>query len=488
MKRKTLIAIFTLMQGLTASAGSIGTTPISAFPGAEGAGMYTTGGRGGRVIHVTTLADDGREGTFRQACEQSGRRTIVFDVSGTIFLRKPLQLTQGDVTIAGQSAPGDGICIADYPFTIQTNNVILRYVRFRLGERHATEHEGDGLGCGRINDVIIDHCSVSWSIDETLSIYGGRRTTVQWCIAAQSLCNAGHRKGAHGYGAIWGGHQATFHHNLLAHHTSRTPRLGPAKQTQTEELTDMRNNVIYNWAGDGCYGGEGMKVNIVNNYYKPGPATMQCNETLQRRIFKPGVRTTKYTRHGTERPNVWDVMWHVWGKYYVSGNVNTVHADVTADNWSMGIYNQIDAQQSDGTYTAATHDSIRLDTPLNLTAVRTTSAEEAYTAVLRNAGCSRHRDTSDSIIVSDVEHGTATFTSPGELPGIINSQADGGGWPLLRSLPAMQDTDGDGMPDEWEDRNGLDKNNPADGAATTADGYTNLEHYLNELVAEPDNQ
>jgi len=454
-----------------------------AFPGAEGAGMYATGGRGGRVLHVTTLDDTTAPGSFRWACQQKGKRTIVFDLSGTIFLKSPLRLEEGCITIAGQSAPGDGICIADEPFTIHADNVVLRYLRFRLGNRRVADHEGDGLGSGRANNVIVDHCSVSWSIDECLSIYGGSQLTVQWCIISQSLVNAGHHKGAHGYGAIWGGNMASFHHNLVAHHTSRTPRLGPAPQTQTEECMDMRNNVVYNWAGDGCYGGEGMKANIVNNYYKPGPATMQCNDVLQRRIFKPGVRTTAYTHHDTPRPNIWDAMWHVWGKYFVEGNVNAQHPEVASDNWTHGVYRQMDPTKADGTLTPATMDSIRMSEPVPYAPVTTTSAEEAYRDVLQGAGCRLHRDALDSVIIDDVARGRATYTAAGLLPGFINSQDEAGGWPALRSLPCPTDTDGDGMPDEWEDRHGLDKHDPDDGSIVTADGYTPLEHYLNGLVA-----
>ncbi|HQI43666.1 MAG TPA: pectate lyase, partial [Dysgonamonadaceae bacterium] len=260
---------------------------VCAFPGAEGFGRYTTGGRGGEVYYVTTLEDDNDEGTLRYAIAQKGPRTIIFNVAGTIFLKSNLRITNGDITIAGQSAPGKGICIAGGPVTLNSNNIIIRYLRFRVGDK--TEGQPDGLGGSQNKNVIIDHCSISWSVDECCSIYGGENLTVQWCMITESLRTAGHSKGKHGYGAIWGGSKASFHHNLLAHHESRVPRLGPHVSTQEREYVDMRNNVFYNWAGAGCYGGEGMKVNIVNNYYKPGPATPK--NKISYRIAAIGVRT-----------------------------------------------------------------------------------------------------------------------------------------------------------------------------------------------------
>ena len=469
---------------------------IVAFPGAEGFGRYTTGGRGGRVYHVTSLEDNGGQGTFRYAVERSGARTIVFDVSGTIHLRRELKLKNGDVTIAGQTAPGDGICVADYPFTISADNVIIRFMRFRLGNRQVANHEGDGLGGMDNENVIIDHCSVSWSIDECLSVYGSKNLTVQWCIAAQSLRHSGHEKGNHGYGGNWGGSGATYHHNLLAHHDSRVPRLGPRPGTQTDERMDMRNNVMYNWAGNGCYGGEGMNVNIVNNYYKPGPATMTRNENIQKRIASIGIRTTEYTKHDTDNPNEWDVMWHKWGTFYVTGNVNPLNADVTRDNWTYGIYNQINNADVDNTFTAETREEMRRAQPLAFEAVTTHSAQDAYERVLAYAGASLHRDYVDELVVNDTRNGVVTCTgAESKIPGIIDSQddlkqafADAGDdfdpWPLLESQAAPVDTDGDGMPDAWEDANELDKNNAADGAAVGTDGYTNLERYMNSLVAD----
>ena len=457
-----------------------------AFPGAEGFGRYTTGGRGGKVYHVTNLNDSG-SGSLRWANTQSGPRTIVFDVSGTIMLQSALHISK-NTTVAGQTAPGDGICIANYPVTLD-ENVIVRYVRFRLGNEalktNPNAHEGDGLGAMDRKNIIVDHCSVSWSIDECLSIYGSKDITVQWCISAQSLVNAGHSKGKHGYGGNWGGSGASYHHNLLAHHTSRTPRLGPRPGTQTDERMDMRNNVIYNWSGEGCYGGEGMNVNIVNNYYKPGPGTTKHSD----RIACIGIRTSEYTKHDTSSPNDWDKMWHVWGKFYVDGNVNTMHSNVTNDNWTYGIYNQIDANGNDGTYTQKTKDTIRLAEPITFEAVTTHTAEKAFDQVLKYAGASLHRDALDEIMVGDVRDGKATFTGTGNSKGFINSQDDvklqiPTGWPELKQGEVKIDTDGDGMPDEWEDAHGLDKSNKADGNQTGDSGYTNLEIYMNSLVAD----
>ena len=245
-----LAAILLCLASITASQDR---TP--AFPGAEGFGRYVTGGRGGNVYHVTSLADDGSEGTLRWALGKAGAKTIVFDVSGTIHLQSALNISIGNVTIAGQTAPGDGICVADYPVAIKANNVIVRYMRFRLGNNNVLINGADGwdaFGGFDQQDWMIDHCSVSWSIDECLSVLGNKNTTVQWCLVAQSLVNSGHSKGAHGYGGNWGGSGASFHHNLIAHHGSRTPRLGPRPTTQLDERMDMRNNVIYNFGGNGC--------------------------------------------------------------------------------------------------------------------------------------------------------------------------------------------------------------------------------------------
>ena len=457
-----------------------------AFPGAEGFGRYTTGGRGGKVYHVTTLEDNGKtslKGSLRWANAQSGPRTIVFDVSGTIQLKSALKLN-ANTTLAGQTAPGDGICIAGYQVTLNKNNIV-RYIRFRPGDENEGEH--DGLGAMDSENIIVDHCSVSWSVDECLSVYGSKNFTVQWCISSQSLNQSTHAKGNHGYGGNWGGSGASYHHNLIAHHVSRTPRLGPRPGTQTDERMDMRNNVIYNWTGNGCYGGEGMNVNIVNNYYKPGPGTPSGTKGM--RIAAINIRTSEYTKHDTATPNDWDKMWHVWGKYYVDGNVNSKYNQVTNDNWTYGMWNQVDASGNDGTYTAVTKDTMRISQPIVFETVTTHTAEMAYERVLDYVGASLHRDALDQIIIDDVKNGKATFTANGNSAGIINHPSDVKGdgwekWPTLAQTEVKADTDGDGMPDEWETANGLNPNDANDGNQTGANGYTNLEIYLNSLVAD----
>lgn len=461
-----------------------------AFPGAEGFGRYVTGGRGGNVYHVTSLADDGSEGTLRWALGKSGVKTIVFDVSGTIHLQSSLDISIGNVTIAGQTAPGDGICVADYPVSIKANNVIVRYMRFRLGNKNVLANGADGWdGFGGFDqqDWIIDHCSVSWSIDECLSVLGNKNTTVQWCLVAQSLVNSGHSKGAHGYGGNWGGSGASFHHNLIAHHGSRTPRLGPRPTTQLDERMDMRNNVIYNFGGNGCYGGEGMNVNIVNNYYKPGPGSPTDKKGY--RIAGIGIRTNTYVNtYPAYAPAL-----HLWGKYYITGNYNSKYPQLNQDNWTYGVINQIDASGCDGTFTQETKDSIKLAEPIDYILTTTHSAADAYDRVLDFAGASLHRDSFDELMVSDTRNGKATYTGSGLSKGFVNSQDDNkpsdadaswSAWPTLASKEAPKDTDGDGMPDEWELANALDPTNPKDGKTIGADGYSNLENYLNSLVAD----
>lgn len=467
---------------------------LCAFPGAEGFGRNTTGGRGGKVYHVTTLADGTQSGTLRHAVSQSGARTIVFDVAGTIFLDRDLSISNGDLTIAGQTAPGQGICIAKYPVTIKADNVILRYLRFRVGNESGGEP--DGLGGMENKNVIVDHCSISWSVDECCSVYGGENLTIQWCIISESLRTAGHGKGKHGYGGNWGGAGASYHHNLMAHHESRVPRLGPRPFTQEREHMDLRNNVFYNWAGNGCYGGEGMKVNIVNNYYKPGPATPK-NKAVRYRIAGIGIRTTEYI----ETFPSFAPMLHVWGKFFVDGNVVEGSDEVTNDNWTKGIYEQIDNSKCDGLFTTVTRDTIRLDAPLETDVITTHTAEQAFNLVVAYAGCSKQRDIIDERIAKETKDGTATYigsvtegaaNAPGliDLPSDVMPAGQASPWPELSdggvAADALKDTDGDGMPDVWETANGLNPNDSSDGKTSTLskEGYTNLEVYLNSLVAD----
>ena len=495
MKRQLItnitLMLLVLLAGITTISAEEAKEKTPAFPGAEGFGRYVSGGRGGKVYHVTNLEDSGT-GSLRWAISQNGSRTIVFDVSGTIHLKSVLNIKGGNLTIAGQTAPGDGICIADYPVSIQANNVILRYLRFRLGNKYVTENGADswdGLGGMDQQDIMVDHCSVSWSIDECLSIYGVKNSTVQWCISSQSLQDAGHSKGAHGYGGNWGGSGVTYHHNLMAHHESRVPRLGPRYTTQLDERLDMRNNVLYNWAGNGCYGGEAMKVNIVNNYYKPGPGTAQISAVRQRRIAGIGIRTSQYVKtYPAYQPTE-----HIWGKFYVDGNVNSKYSDVTNDNWTYGMYNQITNSDNDNLFTATTKDTIKLSQPIDFVYVTTHTATDAYKKVLAYAGCCLTRDDVDQLIINDTQNGLATHTGSGNHNGIIDSQEDNkpvdadanwSAWPTLNSTEAPVDTDGDGMPDSWETANGLDPNNAKDGSIVGEDGYTNLENYLNSIVAE----
>ena len=492
MNYRTIFLTMALAAGCAAGAKE---GPV-AFPGAEGFGRNATGGRGGAVYHVTTLEDGDGPGTLRHAVMQEGPRTVIFDVAGTIHLKSPLRITSGNLTLAGQTAPGDGVCIAGRPVILRGDNTIVRYLRFRVGNEGPGEP--DGLAANEASDIIIDHCSISWSVDETCAVYGVTNATVQWCISSESLRNGGHHKGAHGYGAIWGGDHASYHHNLLAHHESRTPRLGPHVSTQDREHVDMRNNVIYNWAGSGCYGAEGMRCNLVNNYYKPGPATPR-DAAVGHRILSIGVRTTRYTHHDTPTPNAWDPMWHRWGEFYIDGNVMEGYPDVTADNWTRGVLEQGMNEDYDGLYTPELFPKLRLDTPIETGYVTTHTPEEAYELVLADAGCSLRRDEHDSRVVAETRAGTSSrrgsVSKDADVkPGFVDVPADSGDgtaddpWPVLTdggvTAEQLRDTDGDGMPDLWEIKMWLNPLDPSDGNATTLspEGYTNLEVWLNSLV------
>lgn len=484
--KRILNITYLLCLMLAATAGVASATERAertpAFPGAEGWGRYVTGGRGGKVIHVTNLNDSGT-GSLRWAIDQTGPRTIVFDVSGTIHLKSDLDLRAADVTIAGQTAPGDGICIADFPFSIKTRNVIIRYIRFRPGNASSTNLDGlDGLGCVDSERIMIDHCSISWATDECCSVYGNRFSTVQWCIISQSLRHGGHSKGTHGYGGMMGGEGATYHHNLLAHHDSRAPRLGERPATGPRDTTDFRNNVMYNWSGQGCYGCENMNVNIVGNYYKPGSATNQRDIGIRKRICGVGVN---------ENPN--DPMYLVWSTLFVEGNVNSKYEDVTADNWTIGIWNQLDAKYRTLEKYGLDESKMHLTEPVKYYHVTTHSADDAFNRVLDYAGASLSRDSHDALMASDTRNGEHTYTGSGSGngKGIIDSPLDNRPvdapddwtpWPVLNSTAAPVDTDRDGMPDEWEIANGLNPDNADDRNVLNAEGYTMLEVYINSIV------
>ncbi len=416
-----------------------------AFPGAEGFGRFTSGGRGGKVFAVTNLNDSGA-GSLRAAIESQGARTVVFRISGTIALKSALIINNGDLTIAGQTAPGDGICLRDYPLIIAADNVIIRYLRIRLGDEKKLE--ADAISCIGQKNIIIDHCSMSWGIDEVASFYDNENATVQWCLISESLNHSYHSKGDHGYGGIWGGKGASFHHNLLAHHTSRNPRFNGSRThgEPDKEVVDFRNNVIYNWGENSSYGGEAGKQNLIANYYKYGPATRATKD----RIVEPYDGS---------------------GKWYVADNFVFGFPEITANNWAGGVQ---------GTFWR----QARVEAPHDFAPVITHTAEQAFELVLANAGAILpKRDAIDARIIEEVRIGTATYGGTwGSGSGIIDSQAEVGGWPTLLSAPAPQDSDLDGMADEWERSHGLDPFNPNDrNGDLNGDGYTNLEKYLNRL-------
>lgn len=415
-----------------------------AFPGAEGFGKYTTGGRGGSVLVVTNLNDDG-PGSLREAIRKKGPRIIVFAVSGYIDLKSPLFINNPDVTIAGQTAPGDGITLRHYPLKVSTENVIIRYLRFRLGD--VSKIEEDAISGIRQKNIIIDHCSVSWATDECASFYGNENFTMQWCIISESLNSSVHSKGDHGYGGIWGGRKATFHHNLIAHHNSRLPRFSGSASVPNapDELVDFRNNVIYNWMNNNTYGGEKGRYNVVNNYYKPGPSTKSSRKA---RILDPSVP---------------------YGKFFVAGNVLEGFENITRNN-KLGITNN-----------AA--DSALVSKSFEVELINEHSARQAFELVLLGAGASLVRDAVDRRIVEEVKNGTASFGK--NKDGIIDSQNDVGGWPELKTVPAPTDSDNDGMPDDWEQKNRLNPNDASDAARyTLSKTYTNIEVYINGLVQD----
>ncbi|MDB5705087.1 MAG: pectate lyase [Sphingomonas bacterium] len=428
---------------LPAIAGSA--EPQLAFPGAEGAGRFAAGGRGGRVLTVTNLDDDG-PGSLRAAVTAKGPRTIVFAVSGTIALATPLRIREGRVTIAGQSAPGGGITLRDHPLEVGADDVVIRYIRSRLGDVSKTESDAIWVLKGR--RIILDHVSASWSVDETLSASANYTTpdqgffdlTVQWSIIANSLTHSLHAKGEHGYGSLirgGRGSRISFHHNLWANHEARMPRPGNYSGPDVDPdgaYFDFRSNVFYNWGG-GHSGYNADKAslaryNFVDNSYIAGPQS--------------------------KKPIAFEES-NMLARAYFAGN--SMNGAIPADPWSLVV-----GVQPDG---------YRLAAPVEMPAVTAEPAVSAYDRVLAKAGASKARDTIDDAVIAGVRDRTGHQ---------IDSQSEMGGWPLLATAPAPIDTDHDGMPDAWERKHGLDPHRDDSAADRDGDGYTNVEDYLNGLI------
>ena len=487
-----------------------------AFPGAEGHGRYVTGGRGGKVIHVTNLNDSGT-GSLRWALSQSGTKTIVFDVSGYIDLKSQLNVSS-NTTIAGQTAPGDGITLRYYTLYFgKCDNVIVRFIRCRRSQVKDVNDGADATWGRQRKNIIIDHCSFSWSIDEVASFYDNRNFTMQWCNITEALANPGHSKGEHSYGGIWGGKDASFHHNFLAHMQNRAPRFNGAryewdgydkdkyKNTIDAERVDFRNCVMYNWgSGNGCYGGPGGGyINMVNNYYKAGPGTSN----------KTRVTEVSVGAKGNSTPSN---LYGYCSRYYISGNYVTAASNPENYDWQGVKYDSglftIDGEKymadknhlygDDKEYKQNTSGvdciKVKLDEPIDAGEVTTHKAQTAFEKVLKYCGASFVRDACDERYAEEAENGTTTFKGAiVKRAGILDVINDPEGtedpntasYPTLREeqRPADFDSDGDGIPDEWEIANGLNPSNDSDGNAYTIDTkgyYTNIEVYLNSIVED----
>jgi len=502
MNKKILTAAM-LTLSLTATAQA------PAFPGAEGHGRYTTGGRGGKIIHVTNLNDSG-QGSLRQAVSGSSRKIVVFDVGGVIALNSDLKIG-ANTTILGQTAPYPGITVRYYTVRPDADNIIMRFIRVRRGQEKDVNSGADAIWTRQHTGQIYDHCSFSWSIDEVASFYDNNNYTMQWCTIAESLVNGGHDKGAHGYGGIWGGKLASFHHNMIAHVANRSPRFNGArynwsgytgnrlysqyqwKNALQAENVDFRNCVVYN-CGNGCYGGPGGgQVNIVNNYYKTGPAgaTNRVTQVSQADSGNGGNDNTFYS---------------MTSRYFISGN--QVNSNVNYD-WKGVIYDNSVPSKGGEHYTPdpnhyygehVTYETvggrdcvkIKLDEPAPAGEVTTHTAATAYDKVLAYAGASLHRDEVDQRYVTETTNGTATYSgSVTKTKGRIDIVADCKGYTEANFPTGAResgfDTDGDGIPNDWETANGLDPNNASDGLTYTLDPkgwYTNLEVYANSLVQD----
>ncbi len=515
--KKIYLSVAALALACAASAQS----DVPAFPGAEGFARYTTtGGRGTNgattVYHVTNLNDSGT-GSLREALKKAGPKTIVFDVSGYIDLKSDLAVSS-NTTIAGQTAPGEGVTLRYYTVVFtKCDNVIVRFLRFRRSQVKDV-NDGADTAWGRYHkNIILDHCSMSWSIDELSSFYDNRDFTMQWCMLAEGL-NSGHDKGDHSYGGIWGGKGASFHHNFIAHVNNRAPRFNGARYNWTgydktkyansiqAERVDFRNCVMYNWGnGNGCYGGPGGGyINMVNNYYKAGPGTR--NKTRVTQI------SFSDSSNGGDNPFP-----NYSSRYYINGNYVTA-AGAAAENYDWkgviydksnvinGEYYMQDADHKYGENETYVQDAsgvdcikIKLDSPIDAGDVTTHSAQKAYEKVLAYGGASLYRDACDVRYVEEATNGTTTYNSShAGVAGIIDEVNDPSSteqsettasYPELTSetRAADFDTDGDGMPDAWEVANGLNPNDASDATLYTLDGkgwYTNLEVYLNSLVED----
>ena len=524
--------IFTTMAAALISAAALAQAP--AFPGAEGHGRYVTGGRGGKVVHVTNLNDSGT-GSFREAVK-SGNRIIIFDVAGVIALKSDLKIAD-NITILGQTAPSPGITLRYYTVQPGSNNII-RFLRIRRGEEKNINDGADATWQRNKTGIIFDHCSFSWSIDEVASFYDNNNFTMQWCTVAESLTNPGHSKGAHGYGGIWGGKLASFHHNFVGHLMNRGPRFNGArygwtgytsnkdyatykwKNTVQAENVDFRNCVMYNAQGT-CYGGPGGgQINIVNNYYKAGPSH-GLKETTQNGL-KVDVSTGKErgsqdritlvtlstsSNSDKSHPEFYDMT----SRYFINGNTTeTTKGSVTQNKDWKGIsydkgipsqngeYYSPDAKNFYGDAVAHTTISgkscvkIKMDAPAPTGEVTTHSAAEAFSKVLAYSGASLYRDEIDARYMEEAKTGTAKYTgSITKSPGIIDKVSDVNGYTEANfgtgSRPADFDTDNDGIPDAWETANGLDPNDASDALTYSLDSkgyYTNLEVYANSLVED----
>jgi hypothetical protein len=451
-----LLCLATLAPSLLAAAAT--TADLPAFPGAEGFGRLAKGGRGGDVYHVTTLADAG-PGSLREGIlSATGPRTIVFDVAGMILLKSALPINKSFLTIAGQTAPGDGITIRDFSTQMRkVSDVVVRFVRFRLGDENKTpETKGadDTLVTDDIDRVIFDHCSLSWAIDGTHDLRRGGNFTLQWSIISEALNRSLHTKGAHAMAASYRdlSGNITLHHNLIATCRDRHPSLGSAVKPP-RYIVDFRNNLVYNWTSPGTSNFCDHFINCINNVWRPGPTSDPAKLPIAMKGSLPDL-----------------------AKGYMSGNVFEGRADLTRDNYAALDFKRWLKPYGNYAYAGSLADW-KADAPADLGGALplTQPAAEAAELVLTRAGASLRRDAIDARVVDDVRHRRGK---------VIDSQREVGGWVALRSAPAPVDTDRDGMPDAWELAQGLDPRNPADrNTRTEQGGYTNLEKYLNSLVA-----